>query len=85
MKGYVYMINYKQSKEDWFGDQMECYDRDDLLTQVELFATNQYGEKAVIEEIKLVKDKERDIEKFISTSLFKICKRKLKEKLLAKF
>lgn len=68
MKGYVFMIDYKENKEDLFCcDQIECNDKEDLLQQIKLFANGEYSE--VVESVKIIKDEERDVERPISNSL----------------
>lgn len=79
MKGYVYMIDYKENKDDFWGDQIECADKKDLLTQVKLIANGTMN--IYVEEIKLVNDKDRYIEKEISKSLYNECKKILKNKI----
>ena len=79
MKGYVYMINWKEDKSDYYGDQIECCDKEDLLQQVKLIADDDFI--GWVDEIKLVNDKDRYIEKPISKTLSKMCKNILKDKM----
>lgn len=69
MKGYVYMIDYKENKNSLFCcDQIECIDKEDLITQLNLFANLKYG-SYIVDSVKLVNDKERDCERPISDTL----------------
>lgn len=71
------MIDYKESKEALFCcDQIECSDKEDLIQQIKLFANKQY-DSYIVDCVKLVKDKERDIEKPISKSLINEIKKLL--------
>lgn len=78
MKGYVYMIDYYEQVTEWsnYYDQIECTDKEDLLTQCKLL-----DDEYIVERIKLVKDNDRYVEKDISKSLYNQCKRILKDKL----
>jgi hypothetical protein len=79
MKGYVYMIGYYEKVNGIFKDcgQIECTDKKDLITQCKLL-----NREYIVEQIKLVNDKDRYLEKEISKSLYNQCKKILGNKLL---
>ena len=81
MKGYVYMIDYSDNDYNLPSDQIECYDRTDLLKQVKLIANGVYDDciKKVVD-IKLVNDNDRYLQKEISDTLYKQCKKILGKK-----
>ena len=62
MKGYVYMIDYRDSHG---ADQCECQDKAEMLTQLKYLLQD----KAYIVRVKLVKDDDRWVETEISKSL----------------
>lgn len=79
MKGYVYMIDWREEEQDYFGDQIECCDKDDLLQQLRLIA-GETSNVGIVDEIKLVKASDRYVEKPISKSLQIECKKILRDK-----
>lgn len=77
MKGYVYMIDYQNS---YGGDQMECYDKVDLIKTITMIANGDYP-PLVVKQVKLVKDNERCVEKPISNTLLAKIEKILKYKI----